>query len=90
MSDQFCVCNLNYIYNYVLHQVPKYLSQQWDKATEKGEVGKITIGKYVPDSVLYPKCDYYNSVNDSESCAANILRREKLEIKLGLPHISLL
>lgn len=27
------------------HQVPKYLSQQWDKATEKGEVGKITIGK---------------------------------------------
>uniref|UniRef100_A0A7N8XXC2 General transcription factor IIF subunit 2 n=1 Tax=Mastacembelus armatus TaxID=205130 RepID=A0A7N8XXC2_9TELE len=30
-----------------LVKVPKYLSQQWDKATEKGEVGKITIGKYV-------------------------------------------
>lgn len=29
-------------------QVPKYLSQQWDKAAEKGEVGKITIGKQVP------------------------------------------
>uniref|UniRef100_A0A7N8Y8C4 General transcription factor IIF subunit 2 n=1 Tax=Mastacembelus armatus TaxID=205130 RepID=A0A7N8Y8C4_9TELE len=28
-----------------LVKVPKYLSQQWDKATEKGEVGKITIGK---------------------------------------------
>uniref|UniRef100_A0A3Q1GJ89 General transcription factor IIF subunit 2 n=1 Tax=Acanthochromis polyacanthus TaxID=80966 RepID=A0A3Q1GJ89_9TELE len=26
-----------------LVKVPKYLSQQWDKATEKGEVGKITI-----------------------------------------------
>ncbi|XP_072253386.1 general transcription factor IIF subunit 2-like [Leuresthes tenuis] len=26
-------------------KVPKYLSQQWDKATEKGDVGKITIGK---------------------------------------------
>ncbi|XP_013770021.1 general transcription factor IIF subunit 2-like [Pundamilia nyererei] len=26
-------------------QVPKYLSQQWDKAAEKGEVGKIAIGK---------------------------------------------
>ncbi|XP_028991794.1 general transcription factor IIF subunit 2-like [Betta splendens] len=28
-----------------LVKVPKYLSQQWDKSTEKGEVGKITIGK---------------------------------------------
>ncbi|XP_069010613.1 general transcription factor IIF subunit 2-like [Embiotoca jacksoni] len=28
-----------------LVKVPKYLSQQWDKAPEKGEVGKITIGK---------------------------------------------
>ncbi|KAM6979156.1 general transcription factor IIF subunit 2-like [Tautogolabrus adspersus] len=28
-----------------LVKVPKYLSQQWDKAKEKGEVGKITIGK---------------------------------------------
>ncbi|XP_070771131.1 general transcription factor IIF subunit 2-like [Enoplosus armatus] len=28
-----------------LVKVPKYLSLQWDKATEKGEVGKITIGK---------------------------------------------
>ncbi|KAM6954842.1 general transcription factor IIF subunit 2-like [Lycodopsis pacificus] len=28
-----------------LVKVPKYLSQRWDKATEKGEVGKITIGK---------------------------------------------
>ncbi|XP_063354499.1 general transcription factor IIF subunit 2-like isoform X2 [Pelmatolapia mariae] len=28
-----------------LVKVPKYLSQQWDKAAEKGEVGKITIGK---------------------------------------------
>eukprot|EP00064_Thunnus_orientalis_P023519 superscaffoldBa00008970_g23765 len=28
-----------------LVKVPKYLAQQWDKATEKGEVGKITIGK---------------------------------------------
>ncbi|XP_017279406.1 general transcription factor IIF subunit 2 isoform X1 [Kryptolebias marmoratus] len=28
-----------------LVKVPKYLSQQWDKASEKGEVGKITIGK---------------------------------------------
>uniref|UniRef100_A0A665ULT8 General transcription factor IIF subunit 2 n=1 Tax=Echeneis naucrates TaxID=173247 RepID=A0A665ULT8_ECHNA len=26
-----------------LVKVPKYLSQQWDKASEKGEVGKITI-----------------------------------------------
>uniref|UniRef100_I3J9E5 General transcription factor IIF subunit 2 n=1 Tax=Oreochromis niloticus TaxID=8128 RepID=I3J9E5_ORENI len=29
-----------------LVKVPKYLSQQWDKAAEKGDVGKITIGKY--------------------------------------------
>uniref|UniRef100_A0A665ULZ4 General transcription factor IIF subunit 2 n=1 Tax=Echeneis naucrates TaxID=173247 RepID=A0A665ULZ4_ECHNA len=28
-----------------LVKVPKYLSQQWDKASEKGEVGKITIRK---------------------------------------------
>ncbi|XP_061923460.1 general transcription factor IIF subunit 2-like isoform X2 [Entelurus aequoreus] len=28
-----------------LVKVPKYLAQQWDKATENGEVGKITIGK---------------------------------------------
>ncbi|XP_008275424.1 general transcription factor IIF subunit 2-like [Stegastes partitus] len=28
-----------------LVKVPKYLSQQWDKASEKGEVGKIIIGK---------------------------------------------
>ncbi|KAG7502521.1 general transcription factor IIF subunit 2-like [Solea senegalensis] len=28
-----------------LVKVPKYLSQQWDNAAEKGEVGKITIGK---------------------------------------------
>ncbi|XP_029315655.1 general transcription factor IIF subunit 2-like [Cottoperca gobio] len=28
-----------------LVKVPKYLSHQWDKASEKGEVGKITIGK---------------------------------------------
>ncbi|XP_041662284.1 general transcription factor IIF subunit 2-like [Cheilinus undulatus] len=28
-----------------LVKVPKYLSQQWDKATEKGDVGKIAIGK---------------------------------------------
>ncbi|XP_031585298.2 general transcription factor IIF subunit 2-like [Oreochromis aureus] len=28
-----------------LVKVPKYLSQQWDKAAEKGDVGKITIGK---------------------------------------------
>ncbi|XP_020775934.2 general transcription factor IIF subunit 2-like [Boleophthalmus pectinirostris] len=28
-----------------LVKVPKYLSQQWGKASEKGEVGKITIGK---------------------------------------------
>uniref|UniRef100_UPI003AAD421D general transcription factor IIF subunit 2-like n=1 Tax=Centroberyx gerrardi TaxID=166262 RepID=UPI003AAD421D len=28
-----------------LVKVPKYLSQQWDKATEKGEVGKLTIVK---------------------------------------------
>ncbi|KAF6738697.1 General transcription factor IIF subunit 2 [Oryzias melastigma] len=31
-----------------LVKVPKYLSQQWDKATEKGEVGKITIGNGFP------------------------------------------
>ncbi|XP_028292797.1 general transcription factor IIF subunit 2-like [Gouania willdenowi] len=28
-----------------LVKIPKYLSQQWEKATEKGEVGTITIGK---------------------------------------------
>ncbi|XP_012732299.2 general transcription factor IIF subunit 2 [Fundulus heteroclitus] len=28
-----------------LVKVPKYLSQQWDKATEKGEVGKLSIEK---------------------------------------------
>ncbi|KAM9709162.1 general transcription factor IIF subunit 2-like isoform 2-T2 [Menidia menidia] len=28
-----------------LVKVPKYLSQQWDKAPDKGEVGKITIGR---------------------------------------------
>ncbi|XP_041806339.1 general transcription factor IIF subunit 2-like [Chelmon rostratus] len=28
-----------------LVKVPKYLSQQWDKASEKGEVGKISFGK---------------------------------------------
>ncbi|XP_054644325.1 general transcription factor IIF subunit 2-like isoform X2 [Dunckerocampus dactyliophorus] len=27
-----------------LVKVPKYLAQQWDKAAEKGEVGKISIG----------------------------------------------
>ncbi|XP_074551459.1 general transcription factor IIF subunit 2-like [Halichoeres trimaculatus] len=32
-------------YGVWLVKVPKYISQQWDKATEKGEVGKITIGK---------------------------------------------
>lgn len=31
----------------VSQQVPKYLSQQWEKASEKGEVGKISIEKYV-------------------------------------------
>uniref|UniRef100_A0A672F6V0 General transcription factor IIF subunit 2 n=1 Tax=Salarias fasciatus TaxID=181472 RepID=A0A672F6V0_SALFA len=30
-----------------LVKVPKYLSQQWKKASDKGEVGKLTIGKYV-------------------------------------------
>uniref|UniRef100_A0A3P9PFR0 General transcription factor IIF subunit 2 n=1 Tax=Poecilia reticulata TaxID=8081 RepID=A0A3P9PFR0_POERE len=30
-----------------LVKVPKYLSQQWEKVTEKGEVGKISIEKYV-------------------------------------------
>uniref|UniRef100_M3ZMW7 General transcription factor IIF subunit 2 n=1 Tax=Xiphophorus maculatus TaxID=8083 RepID=M3ZMW7_XIPMA len=30
-----------------LVKVPKYLSQQWEKATEKGEVGTISIEKYV-------------------------------------------
>lgn len=35
------------------HQVPKYLSQQWDKAPEKGEVGKITIGKYELHSKMF-------------------------------------
>lgn len=29
-------------------QVPKYLSQQWEKATGRGEVGKLRICKYVP------------------------------------------
>uniref|UniRef100_A0A672FBW0 General transcription factor IIF subunit 2 n=1 Tax=Salarias fasciatus TaxID=181472 RepID=A0A672FBW0_SALFA len=29
-----------------LVKVPKYLSQQWKKASDKGEVGKLTIGKY--------------------------------------------
>lgn len=28
-------------------QVPKYLSQQWAKATGRGEVGKLRICKYV-------------------------------------------
>ncbi|KAK5861328.1 hypothetical protein PBY51_022735 [Eleginops maclovinus] len=28
-----------------LVKVPKYLSHQWDKASDKGDVGKITIGK---------------------------------------------
>ncbi|MEQ2288935.1 hypothetical protein AMECASPLE_028099 [Ameca splendens] len=28
-----------------LVKVPKYLSQQWDKASEKGEVGKVSIEK---------------------------------------------
>lgn len=28
-------------------QVPKYLSQQWAKASGRGEVGKIRICKYV-------------------------------------------
>lgn len=31
----------------VSRQVPKYLSVQWEKAAEKGEVGKISIGKQV-------------------------------------------
>uniref|UniRef100_A0A8C6TXG8 General transcription factor IIF subunit 2 n=1 Tax=Neogobius melanostomus TaxID=47308 RepID=A0A8C6TXG8_9GOBI len=35
-----------------LVKVPKYLSQQWDRATEKGEVGKITIGKKQGKSVV--------------------------------------
>lgn len=32
---------------FVSRQVPKYLSVQWEKAAEKGEVGKISIGKQV-------------------------------------------
>ncbi|KAG5852788.1 hypothetical protein ANANG_G00066280 [Anguilla anguilla] len=28
-----------------LVKVPKYLSQQWNKATGRGEVGKLRIGK---------------------------------------------
>uniref|UniRef100_A0A3P9PG19 General transcription factor IIF subunit 2 n=1 Tax=Poecilia reticulata TaxID=8081 RepID=A0A3P9PG19_POERE len=35
-----------------LVKVPKYLSQQWEKVTEKGEVGKISIEKYVSKSSL--------------------------------------
>lgn len=35
------------LFFFVSHQVPKYLSQQWEKAAEKGEVGKISIGKQV-------------------------------------------
>uniref|UniRef100_A0A3B5M6H4 General transcription factor IIF subunit 2 n=1 Tax=Xiphophorus couchianus TaxID=32473 RepID=A0A3B5M6H4_9TELE len=35
-----------------LVKVPRYLSQQWEKATEKGEVGKISIEKYVSKSSL--------------------------------------
>ncbi|CAL1582805.1 unnamed protein product [Knipowitschia caucasica] len=31
--------------NVWLVKVPKYLSLQWDKAPEKGDVGKITIKK---------------------------------------------
>lgn len=30
-----------------LLQVPKYLSQQWEKATGRGEVGKLRICKFV-------------------------------------------
>uniref|UniRef100_A0A3Q3WZF8 General transcription factor IIF subunit 2 n=1 Tax=Mola mola TaxID=94237 RepID=A0A3Q3WZF8_MOLML len=30
-----------------LVKVPKYLSQQWEKATGRGEVGKLRISKYV-------------------------------------------
>lgn len=44
------------VFNYCMSlQVPKYLSQQWDKAGEKGEVGKVTIGKYVPQHL----CSYW-------------------------------
>lgn len=27
------------------HQVPRYLSQQWEKASDTGEVGKISLTK---------------------------------------------
>lgn len=31
--------------NPACQQVPRYLSQQWEKATDKGEVGTISITK---------------------------------------------
>lgn len=39
----------------VSRQVPKYLSVQWEKAAEKGDVGKISIGKQVGQCVHAPK-----------------------------------
>lgn len=36
-----------WLYELVSHQVPKYLSQQWEKTAEKGDVGKISIAKQV-------------------------------------------
>lgn len=32
---------------FFLLQVPKYLSLQWQKATGRGEVGKVQITRYV-------------------------------------------
>lgn len=33
-------------------QVPKYLSQQWEKATGRGEVGRLRICKYVKATAI--------------------------------------
>lgn len=38
--------------NSFLLQVPKYLSQQWEKATGRGEVGRLRICKYVQATAI--------------------------------------
>lgn len=39
------------IFEHFFSQVPKYLAQQWAKATGRGEVGKLRIIKYVEKKI---------------------------------------
>ncbi|KAG7999608.1 General transcription factor IIF subunit 2, partial [Nibea albiflora] len=50
-----------------LVKVPKYLSQQWDKATEKGDVGKISIGRYAVRFSLNEELTMLDAVGEKDA-----------------------